>query len=134
MLIRRSVLEALDGLDEGFFLYGEDVDLCRRVRRAAFDIRYEPRATCAHVGGVSTPRPRLLPVLAASRIRYARKHRSRLVAELERVGVGLGALTHVVVARGGIAVRVGHARALAVAVAPSMFDGRPAGSGTLPPN
>lgn len=122
MLLRRSVLVDLDGLDEGFFLYGEDVDLCRRVRQAGWDIRYDPRATCGHVGGASAPRPGLLPVLAASRIRYAQKHRSRAVALLERAGVALSALTHVIAARGGLPVRTGHARSLVVALTPTGFQ------------
>jgi GT2 family glycosyltransferase len=112
MLIRREALEALGGLDEGFFLYGEDIDLCRRIRDAGWDIRFEPGATVMHVGGVSAPRGDLLPVLAASRLRYARKHKSRPEAALIRAGVGLSALTHALVGRGGPSMRQGHVRAL----------------------
>ncbi|MGZ4462565.1 MAG: glycosyltransferase family 2 protein, partial [Gaiellaceae bacterium] len=65
MLVRRSLLERLEGLDEGFFLYCEDKDLCRRARDAGFDVRFEPAAVCRHVGGRSAPRSSLLPVLAA---------------------------------------------------------------------
>jgi hypothetical protein len=117
VLVRRSVLELLDGFDEGFFLYCEDKDLCRRIWDAGFEVYFEPDAVCVHAGGASAPRPQLLPVLAASRIRYARKHRGRLVAQLERGGVALGALTHVVAARGGAPVRAGHSRALRRALA-----------------
>ena len=46
MLVRRSVLERLDGLDEGFFMYGEDKDLCRRTRDLGSDIRFVPQAVC----------------------------------------------------------------------------------------
>lgn len=112
ILVRRSALEELAGLDDGFFMYGEDIDLCRRLRDAGYDIVFEPGATVVHEGGASAPRPALLPVLAASRIRYARKHGGRSAAFLERVGVALGALTHLVVARGGMATRAGHARSL----------------------
>jgi GT2 family glycosyltransferase len=115
MLVRRRVLETLDGMDEGFFMYCEDKDLCKRAHDAGHDVRYEPTATAVHVGGASAPRAALLPVLATSRIRYARKHRGRVAAALERGGVALGALTHIVVSRGGRAVRAGHARSLVVA-------------------
>ena len=118
LLVRRSALERLDGLDDGFFLYCEDLDLCRRLRDAALEIRFEPGAVAVHEGGASAPRTSLLPVLAASRVRYARKHQSAPVALLERLGVALGALTHAVVARGGLAARRGHLRALAQAVSP----------------
>jgi GT2 family glycosyltransferase len=114
LLVRRPALEEIDGLDEGFFLYCEDTDLCRRLWDSGYEVLYEPAATCVHEGGASAPRASLLPVLAASRIRYARKHAGRAGAALQRAGIALGAATHVVISRGGR--RAGHARALRVAV------------------
>lgn len=116
MLVRREALERVEGLDEGFFLYCEDTDLCRRLRDHGYGIAYEPAATCAHIGGASGDRTQLLAVLAESRVRYARKHHARPAAELERAGIALGALAHVLVSRGGIARRVGHLRAVAAAL------------------
>jgi N-acetylglucosaminyl-diphospho-decaprenol L-rhamnosyltransferase len=116
MLVRRSVLEEIGGFDERFFLYCEDKDLCRRIRAAGYDVRYEPGATVRHRGGASAPRAGLLPVLARSRIEYARKHWSRARAALERAGVALNALTHAVVSRGGREKRAGHLSALAAAL------------------
>jgi len=118
VLVRRSVLEELGGWDEGFFLYCEDIDLCRRLRDAGHEIRYEPTALAVHREGASGPRAMTLPVLAASRVRYAKKHRSRPYAALERLGIALGELTHVVVSRGGLADRKAHARALLVTLSP----------------
>jgi N-acetylglucosaminyl-diphospho-decaprenol L-rhamnosyltransferase len=119
LLVRRDVLEQLGGFDDGFFMYCEDVDLCRRVWDAGFAVRYEPSATCLHEGGASAPRASLLPVLAASRVRYAQKHFPAPVRLGERVGIAVGALTHAVAGRGGRAVRAGHLRALrAAATAP----------------
>jgi GT2 family glycosyltransferase len=112
IMLRRRALEELGGLDEGFFMYAEDIDLCRRLRNQGYDVAFEPAAVVEHEGGGSAPRADLLPVLAASRLRYAAKHRTRMEAFLERVGVGLGALTHAVVGRGGAAARAGHANAL----------------------
>jgi N-acetylglucosaminyl-diphospho-decaprenol L-rhamnosyltransferase len=122
VLVRRDALEQIGGLDEGFFLYCEDIDLCKRLRRAGFEIRFVPEAVAVHEGGASAPRAALLPVLAASRVRYAQLHHSRRVVLLERLGIALGALTHAVVARGGLAARSGWARALVAAVAPSRRD------------
>ena len=116
ILLRREALEALDGLDEGFFMYAEDIDLCRRLRGAGYELRFEPAATVEHEGGASEPRTNLLPVLAQSRLRYAAKHRGRLGALLERAGIALEAATHVAVSRGGVAARRGHARALRLAL------------------
>ncbi len=112
LLVRRSALEQVGGLDEGFFLYSEDIDLCRRLRDAGFDIRFVPDAVCVHAGGASAPRTALLPVLAESRIRYAQKHMKPGAALLQRLGIALNALTHSVVTAGGRPARVGHARAL----------------------
>lgn len=114
VLVRRTALEALGGLDDGFFLYCEDIDLCRRLWDCGWAVRYEPEAVAVHLGGGSAPRPSLFGVLAASRLRYARKHRGRVATVAERVGVTLEAMTHIVVARGGLEARLGHARALRV--------------------
>jgi len=116
ILLRRKALEELHGLDEGFFMYSEDIDLCRRLRVAGYELLYEPAALVEHEGGASAPRAELLPVLAASRLRYAAKHRSTVGALLERIGVALEAATHVAVSRGGRRARAGHARALRLAV------------------
>jgi N-acetylglucosaminyl-diphospho-decaprenol L-rhamnosyltransferase len=116
MLVRRSALEDLGGFDDGFFMYCEDIDLCRRLREAGHDLLFEPAAAVVHEGGASAPRASLLPVLAASRLRYAAKHSSALVATLERLGIALEGLTHVVISRGGRAMRAGHARAFLLAL------------------
>jgi GT2 family glycosyltransferase len=116
MLVRRSLLEQLGGWDDGFFLYCEDIDLCRRTHDLGAEVRYEPAAVVRHIGGGSAPRAATLPVLAASRVRYARLHRSRAVAFAERLGIALEAATRVVGARGGRSMRIGHARSLVVAL------------------
>ena len=53
MIARHSVLKELGGFDEGFFLYGEDLDLCLAVRNAGWTIGYIPDALVVHWGGVS---------------------------------------------------------------------------------
>ena len=136
ILLRRRALEELGGLDDGFFLYCEDIDLCRRLADHGYDVRYEPTATAGHAGGASRPRAELYAVLAASRIRYARKHRSRPVAALERGGIVLGALTHAVLSPDR-AARAGYRAALRAALrgsAPPMVEARktPAGPAERP--
>lgn len=116
LLVKRSVLEEIGGFDDGFFLYCEDLDLCRRIREKGLELRYAPDAVATHIGGASAPRASLLPVLAASRARYARKHQPRPVEVLERLGIALGALTHVVVSRGGLSTRRGYLSAVVAAL------------------
>jgi GT2 family glycosyltransferase len=110
------VLEDLGGFDERFFLYREDVDLCRRIWERGLSVRYEPRARVVHEGGGSSSPEVTLPLYTASRIRYAEKHRDRLGSLAERVGLALRALTHVVVTSVGHRGCRGHARSPVVAL------------------
>jgi N-acetylglucosaminyl-diphospho-decaprenol L-rhamnosyltransferase len=48
MLMRRACVQDLDGLDEAFFLYYEDVDLCLRARQQAWSVWYEPNLAVVH--------------------------------------------------------------------------------------
>jgi GT2 family glycosyltransferase len=126
ILLRRSALQELGGLDDGFFLYCEDVDLCRRLADHGLAVRYEPAATARHAGGASRPRAELYAVLAASRVRYARKHRGRTVRVLERGGIVLGALTHAILSPDRES-RAGYRAALKAALrgaAPPMVEAR----------
>jgi GT2 family glycosyltransferase len=116
MLVRRQALEEIGGWDEDFFLYGEDQDLCRRLWSAGYEVQFDPSARAVHVGGASASREGLLPILASSRIRYAKKHRGRAAVTIERLGVGLGALTHGLLTTKGRAWRAGHLRALRAAL------------------
>ena len=48
-----SVFKQLDGFDERFFLYSEEVDLCRRMQAAGYKIYYWPELKAMHIGGES---------------------------------------------------------------------------------
>jgi GT2 family glycosyltransferase len=54
VLISRAVIHRVGLLDEGFFMYFEDVDYCLRVRAAGFELRHEPRAEVVHIHGASS--------------------------------------------------------------------------------
>ena len=92
ILMRRSALDDVGGLDEGFFLYSEETDLFRRLRGRGWRARFEPQAIAYHQGYGSAPWEAVTPILARSRVRYARKHHGRLVALLEAVGVTIDSL------------------------------------------
>lgn len=53
MFTRRHVLNTIGGWDEDFFLYGEDVDLCYRVKAAGHQIMYLPQFRALHYKGAS---------------------------------------------------------------------------------
>lgn len=53
-IVRRSVLEQVGYFDERFFLYYEEVDLCRRIRAAGYAVWYWPDVVVVHLGGESS--------------------------------------------------------------------------------
>ncbi|MBM3817574.1 MAG: glycosyltransferase family 2 protein [Acidimicrobiia bacterium] len=64
MLAQRRALESVGGFDERYFLYWEDADLCRRLRRAGYHIRYVPSAVAVHRVGHSSRRSRAAAIRA----------------------------------------------------------------------
>ncbi len=54
MLVRREAFEQIGGMDEGFFLYWEDADLCRRLEHAGWRTVYVPAAVAIHAGARSS--------------------------------------------------------------------------------
>jgi hypothetical protein len=87
MLTRRAVVEQVGGLDERFFMYSEELDWCRRVKEAGWDVHYYPEAQIIHYEGKSSEQ-----VVAArhvyfqsSKVQYAQKYHGRLTAELLRL-------------------------------------------------
>lgn len=53
MVIRRAVITEIGGLDERFFMYGEDLDFCYRIHQAGYRIVYLPQAEIIHYKGQS---------------------------------------------------------------------------------
>ena len=54
MLARREAIESAGFLDERFFMYSEETDLCRRIKTAGWEVRHLPSMTILHDG--ATPR------------------------------------------------------------------------------
>jgi N-acetylglucosaminyl-diphospho-decaprenol L-rhamnosyltransferase len=48
-VVRRDLFEAVSGFDERYFMYFEDVDLCRKFRQFSFDVVFDPRVSVIHV-------------------------------------------------------------------------------------
>jgi N-acetylglucosaminyl-diphospho-decaprenol L-rhamnosyltransferase len=82
LMARRSCLEAISGFDEGFFLYEEDADLCRRARAAGFRVVFTPDAVVRHALGRSMAR-----APARARIEYHRSHLRYYERHLGRAAV-----------------------------------------------
>jgi hypothetical protein len=81
LLLRREMLDELGGFDEGYRLYGEDIDLCYRAAQAGWERWYVPQAVVRHAHGALTDRRFLTRQTLwhwRSIARFVRKHPERL--------------------------------------------------------
>jgi N-acetylglucosaminyl-diphospho-decaprenol L-rhamnosyltransferase len=83
-LIRRTVFEALDGFDERFFVYFEEVDLSLRAKKKGFASYYLSDSTVFHKGRIASQQvaSKSLSYSLESRIMYGFKHFDRISAAL----------------------------------------------------
>ena len=77
-MIRRETFDEVGLLDEGLFMYGDDVDWCRRARNAGWEMAFCPDARAIHDRGKTTaPYPiRFAVAQQRSILRYWKKHHS----------------------------------------------------------
>ncbi len=91
LLVRGRAIQEVGLLDENFFMYGEDVDWCKRFWEQGWEVWHQPEAVITHLGGRSAAR---LDSLTSSELwleqtgrneyLYFRKHHGRLAASLIR--------------------------------------------------
>lgn len=76
MLCPREAYLQVGGLDEGYFMYAEDVDLCFAMHRGGWEVWYLPAAEVIHIGGASSHsrKPQREADLYKSRVRFFRKY------------------------------------------------------------
>jgi GT2 family glycosyltransferase len=93
LMVRREAIEAAGLLDEGYFMYAEEVDWCWRIQRAGWPFYCAPAARVIHHGGASTRQFRgesFLNLWRSRRRLYARFYgpvRRRLAAQIVRLGM-----------------------------------------------
>jgi len=102
LAVRRQAWEAIGGFDEGFFMFMEDVDLCRRLHGAGWGVAYEPSGCVVHTEGASRAAApyRMIAAHHASLLRYGWRtgdRTDRLL--LPVVAAGLGVRTVLLCAR-----------------------------------
>lgn len=94
MMLRRAAFETVSGFDESFFMYAEDVDLCRRLGVAGWTTLYVPAARVVHLQGISSARHPYRMIVAHHRslLRFAsltaRGHRDRALLPVVALGLG----------------------------------------------
>ncbi|HEX9656975.1 MAG TPA: glycosyltransferase family 2 protein [Bacteroidota bacterium] len=88
LAIRKEVFDAVGGFDESYFMYFDDIDLCRRVNNLGWTTHALPSPTIVHFGGGSQPgglSPRIQVEYRRSQLRYYSQHCSRTQLFMLRV-------------------------------------------------
>ena len=99
LLLRRKALDQVGSLDEDYFIYTEEVDLCHRLRQKGWKVYWVPKAVVVHYGGQSTHQvaARMFLQLHESKILYFRKHHGPLSAQLYKLILLVSALVRLAV-------------------------------------
>jgi N-acetylglucosaminyl-diphospho-decaprenol L-rhamnosyltransferase len=86
LLVRREAYEQVGGFDEGFFMYSEEMDWCRRMKAAGWQVIYFPAARIIHhEAKSSTQVPAATHIrFNTSKVRYFRKYHGPFAAEALR--------------------------------------------------
>jgi N-acetylglucosaminyl-diphospho-decaprenol L-rhamnosyltransferase len=113
MLMRRSALEQVGLFDEGYWMYMEDLDLCRRFADAGWITWFEPAAVATHSKGGTTAgvrSPRLELAFHRGMGRYYRRHLAPRSAPLLNliVYLGIGLKLSLALTRSLLAAARGH--------------------------
>lgn len=79
IMVPREVIEEVGGLDEGYFMYSEELDWCRRIKEAGWRIVYEPSAQVIHYVGQSSDQAVTARHInfQQAKLRYFRKYHGR---------------------------------------------------------
>ncbi len=88
MVARAAAIRRTGSLDSRFFMYGEDVDWCQRMRRASFSVWYVPQVQVVHRHGASASHTS--PQWLASACELVRRERGQLEYLVFRIAAALG--------------------------------------------
>ena len=89
--VRREALDSVGLLDANFFMYGEDIDWCKRYRDAGWDVVFYPDAEAIHFGGASSANApiRFYIEMQKADLQYMEKHHGRLMKYLYKANIYL---------------------------------------------
>ena len=87
LMTRREVVSQVGGLDEDYFMYSEELDYCRRIHQAGWQVVYYPEAQVTHLSGKSSEQAVTQRHINFNRakLRYFRKYHGRFVAGVLRL-------------------------------------------------
>lgn len=80
LMVRRSVIDRIGGMDESFFMYYEEVDLCYRIKQSGWRTVFVPDAVVTHLGGRSASQISVMSriLMLTSLLIFFRKYRGKL--------------------------------------------------------
>ena len=86
LMARREAIEQVGLMDEGYFMYSEELDWCKRFKDADWRVVYLPAAQIVHYGGKSSDQVVTSRHIyfQTSKVRYFHKHHGRFVGEILR--------------------------------------------------
>ena len=118
LLLRRTALEQVGFLDEGYFIYSEEVDLLHRLANAGWETWWVPESRVVHYGGQSTRQVKtaMFIRLYEAKLRYFRKHYGTCSARAYKVVLVLASLPRLALVLPALARR-GRTRATYVGLA-----------------
>ena len=87
LMTRQEVVAQVGGLDEAYFMYSEELDYCRRIHEAGWQVVYYPEAQVTHLSGKSSEQAVTQRHINFNRakLRYFRKYHGRFTAAVLRV-------------------------------------------------
>jgi GT2 family glycosyltransferase len=98
LLLRKKVLDQVGFLDEDYYIYSEEVDLCYRIQRAGWRLYWVPSAEVVHFGGQSTQQvpTEMFLHLYQGKIKYFRKHHGWPATQFYKLILAIAALVRLV--------------------------------------
>lgn len=93
-IVRRAVLDGIGLLDDSYFMYSEEVDLCYRIHRAGWPLYWVPASQVIHYGGQSTRQAaeQMFIELYRGKVQYFRKNQGAGTTAVYKLILALAAL------------------------------------------
>jgi GT2 family glycosyltransferase len=104
LLARRELINRLGGIDENFFIYYDDTDLCLRARKSGWRVYYLPVSGVIHHQGKGTAQLShfLYPKIAAAEIYFFKKHYGSFQAKICALFIQFGMILRLALSLPGL--------------------------------
>lgn len=99
ILVPKSVIRQVGGLDEKIFMYGEEVEWCFRIKKAGFNVYFSPVSKIVHLGRGSTEKISARAFIEEyNGVKYFyKKHKGGFSLQIARILLKIGALARILI-------------------------------------